>query len=148
MTTYYICLKSTFCRTELASHSSMLQLQNCIHYIRAYLIYRTKVLFNAAWYSQCTMFCNCHHFFERKFSGPAVKGRVFSGDMLWVFVLLDPAWESKLTRNDFREIIFFMFWLFLMLNSVSDLQRLYTRIIISNRPNSVPILTHHHQSSW
>jgi hypothetical protein len=23
-------------------------------------------------YSQCTMFCNCHDFFEPKFSGPAV----------------------------------------------------------------------------
>ncbi len=51
--------------------------------------------------------------------------------------------ESTCTKSYFSS-----FWSFWLLIAVSDLQRLYTWKIISNRPNSVPSLTHCHQSSW
>ena len=70
----------------MASHTYMLQLHNLFHYICAYSIYRTNVLFMQRNSWECTMFRNCH-FFD-SFSGPAVKGRGFSIKMQ--FVLLDP----------------------------------------------------------
>jgi hypothetical protein len=42
--------------------------------------------------SQCTMFCSCHHFFDRKFSGPVVKCRVFSNNSGFALSLYDGGW--------------------------------------------------------
>ncbi len=145
MLTYYICLSSILCWTGMASHSYMLQLHNHFHYICAYRIYRTNVLFMQRNFWECTMFRNCHPFFD-SFSRPAVKGRGFSIKMHWVFMLLDPVWENKLTRNNLYEII--LFYVLIVLNV--DFCQWPAKVIqiISNQPNSVPFLTHRHQSSW
>jgi hypothetical protein len=49
-TTYYICLSSIIFPTGMASDTYMLQVHNFIHYICAFLIYSTNVLFYAAQY--------------------------------------------------------------------------------------------------